>query len=195
MNCFWHAGPGVFETGLHKVIYHPSTGLCVQRKSLLDPLTLGPCTESEAWSYTPHNTISPKGTYFCLHAKQVGKPATLSIICLDPGSTWEIISDSKMHLSSKADNGTTVCLDVDSSNTIVTNTCKCLSRDKKCDPASQWFKLVDSTRSSTTTKSFFQFNPILDLPGKDFIWKFFGLFWTKLTMQQIDNVLTSENAG
>ncbi|XP_006483983.1 glycosyl hydrolase 5 family protein [Citrus sinensis] len=169
-------GPGVFETGLHKVIYHPATGLCVQRKSFLDPLTLGPCTESEAWSYTPHKTISLKGAYFCLQAKHVGKPAKLGIICTDCGSTWEIISDSKMHLSSKADNGTTVCLDVDSSNTIVTNTCKCLSRDKTCDPASQWFKLVDSTRSSTTTKSFFQFNPILDLPGKDFIWKFFGLF-------------------
>ncbi|KAJ6890203.1 hypothetical protein NC651_023877 [Populus alba x Populus x berolinensis] len=57
-----------------------------------------------------------------------------------------------MHLSSNASSGTTVCLDVDSNNTIVTNTCKCLSNDNACDPETQWFKLVNSTRRSTMTK-------------------------------------------
>ncbi|KAJ6771140.1 CELLULASE FAMILY PROTEIN [Salix koriyanagi] len=142
-------GPGLSEANPHKVIFHPSTGLCVLRKSMLEPLRLGPCTKSEAWNYTPQKILSVKGTYFCLQTDDLAKPAKLGIICTDSNSKWETISDSKMHLSSKASNGTTVCLDVDSNNTIVANTCKCLSKDNTCDPEKQWFKLVNSTRSST----------------------------------------------
>ncbi|XP_062158087.1 glycosyl hydrolase 5 family protein-like [Alnus glutinosa] len=142
-------GPGLSETNLHKVIFHPSTGLCVLRKSWFDPLTLGPCTSSDFWKYTPQKTLTVKGTYFCLQAEGLGKPARLSIMCADPNSKWEAISDSKMHLSSKVGKDS-VCLDVDSNNIVVTNTCKCLSRDNMCDPGSQWFKLVDSTRSPSS---------------------------------------------
>uniref|UniRef100_A0A3N7FKH2 Glycoside hydrolase family 5 domain-containing protein n=1 Tax=Populus trichocarpa TaxID=3694 RepID=A0A3N7FKH2_POPTR len=145
-------GPGLSEANPHKVIFHPSTGLCVLRKSMLAPLRLGRCTESEAWSYTPQKILSVKGTYFCLQTDDAAKPAKLGIICTDSNSKWETISDSKMHLSSNASSGITVCLDIDSNNTIVTNTCKCLSKDNACDPESQWFKLVNSTRSSTMTK-------------------------------------------
>ncbi|KDP26669.1 hypothetical protein JCGZ_17827 [Jatropha curcas] len=155
-------GPGVSESNLHKVIFHPLTGLCVQRKSMLEPLKLGPCTDSEAWRYTPQKILSLKGTYFCLQADELGKPAKLGVICTDSDSKWDVISDSNMHLSSKISNGTTICLDVDSNNTIVINTCKCLSRDNTCDPGSQWFKLVNSTRSSTMAKPSFGINSILD---------------------------------
>ncbi|EOY00704.1 hypothetical protein QUC31_014162 [Theobroma cacao] len=167
-------GPGLSETKLHKVIFHPSTGLCVLRKSLLDPLRLGPCTDSEAWSYSPQNTLVVKGTYFCLQADESGTLARLGIICSESNSKWEMISDSKMHLSSKLRNGTSICLDVDSTNTIVTNSCKCLSNDNMCDPESQWFKLVDSTRSRSGVKSFLHFDSILELPGKEFIWNLLG---------------------
>ena len=148
------AGPGLSEANLHKVIFHPSTGLCVLRKSLTEPLRLGACTESEAWSYTPQKTLTLKGTYFCLQAIELGKPAKLGIVCTGSNSKWQTISDSKMYLSSKVNDGSTACLDVDSDNSIVTNTCKCLSRDDTCDPGSQWFKLVDSTRSSSSAKTF-----------------------------------------
>ncbi|XP_031387460.1 glycosyl hydrolase 5 family protein-like [Punica granatum] len=141
-------GPGISDSNMHKIIFHPMTGQCVVRKSLLDPLTLGPCTDSEAWHYSPAKALTIKGTYFCLQAQELGKPAKLGIICADSNSRWDPISDSKMHLSSKAEDGSSVCLDVDpDTNILVTNECKCLSRDKWCDPASQWFKLVDSTRS------------------------------------------------
>ncbi|EEF47609.1 glycosyl hydrolase 5 family protein [Ricinus communis] len=169
-------GPGLSETNPHKVIFHPSTGLCVQRKSMLEPLRLGSCTDSEAWRYTSENTLTLRGTYFCLQADELGKPAKLGIICTDSTSKWDVISDSKMHLSSKITNGTAVCLDVDSNNTIVISTCKCLSRDNTCDPESQWFKLVNSTRSSATAKPSLRINSILlDLPAKEFFWKFLGL--------------------
>ncbi|XP_041015611.1 glycosyl hydrolase 5 family protein-like [Juglans microcarpa x Juglans regia] len=144
-------GPGLLQTRLHKLIFHPSTGLCVLRKRLQEPLRLGPCTDSDGWNYTPQKTLTVKGTYFCLQAQDLGKPARLGIVCSRSGSKWETASDSKMHLSTKLDSGATVCLDVDSTNTIVTNTCKCMSRDDMCDPGSQWFKLVDSTRSSSST--------------------------------------------
>ncbi|KAK4597849.1 hypothetical protein RGQ29_015389 [Quercus rubra] len=164
-------GPGLSETKLHKVIFHPLTGLCVLRKSLFEPLRLGPCTNSEGWSYSAQKTLTLKGTYFCLQANELENPAQLGIICTDSTAKWETISDSKMHLSTKVNNGSTACLDVDSENTIVVSTCKCLGRDNMCDPGSQWFKLVDSTRSSISTKSFLQMDSILALPGKDFVWK------------------------
>ncbi|KAJ8758914.1 hypothetical protein K2173_002693 [Erythroxylum novogranatense] len=155
-------GPGFAETRTHKVIYHPSTGLCVLRRTLFDPLKLGPCSQSDSWQYTPQKTITLKGTYFCLQADELGKPAELGFICTDSNSKWEAISDSKMHLASKLADGTTVCLDVDSNYTIVTNSCKCLSKDSSCDPASQWFKLINSTRRSAAIESTLQLDTILD---------------------------------
>lgn len=136
---------------------------------MLEPLRLGSCCESEAWTYTPENILTIKGTYFCLQAQGLEKPAKFSIICTGSSSKWEPISDSKLHLSSTLCNGTSVCLDVDSNNNIVTNNCKCLSKDNMCDPASQWFKLVESTRSINTQKQF-KIGSILDLLGTNFPW-------------------------
>ncbi|KAL5552754.1 hypothetical protein UlMin_040155 [Ulmus minor] len=158
-------GPGWKEQRVHKIIFHPSTGLCLLRKLMFDPLHLGPCSSSDAWSYS-RQILTIRGTYFCLRANEPGKPASLDIICTEPNTKWEAISDSKLHLSATSDSGTTVCLDVDSDNTILTNTCKCINGDSKCDPGSQWFTLVDSTRrfrsESIVTESF------LELPGEDF---------------------------
>lgn len=151
-----HRGPGYEEAHPHKIIFHPATGLCVKRRSMFEPLELGPCSEAEAWSYSPDMLLTIKGTYFCLQAKELGMPAKLGIICTDPGSKWEPISNSKMHLSSKLQDNTIVCLDVDSNNFIVTSNCKCLSRDNSCDPGSQWFKIINSTRCQTTGNSFMQ---------------------------------------
>ncbi|KAE8687962.1 Cytochrome P450 86A2 [Hibiscus syriacus] len=50
-------GPGLSEAKLHKVIFHPLTGLYVTKKSLLEPLHLGPCTDSDPWSYSPHKLV------------------------------------------------------------------------------------------------------------------------------------------
>uniref|UniRef100_F6HP91 Ricin B lectin domain-containing protein n=2 Tax=Vitis vinifera TaxID=29760 RepID=F6HP91_VITVI len=65
-----------------------------------------------------------------------------------------------MYLSTKLGNGTTVCLDVDSSDDIVTNSCKCLSRDDMCDPGSQWFKIANST--DITSKPILRLAPTLN---------------------------------
>ncbi|KAL9329629.1 hypothetical protein ACSQ67_004632 [Phaseolus vulgaris] len=146
-------GPGITKGNPYKLIYHPLTGLCVIRKTLLEPLTLGPCNLSDGWKYTPQKILSVKGTYFCIHAENEGMAATLGIICSDSNSRWEMISDSKLHLSSKLSDGSDVCLDVDDNNIIVTKACKCLSRDHTCDPSSQWFKLIDSGRRSIFTTS------------------------------------------
>ncbi|XP_062110479.1 glycosyl hydrolase 5 family protein-like [Humulus lupulus] len=164
-------GPGLLETRVHKNIFHPSTGLCVVRKSVFAPLTLGPCSSSDGWYYSPQKKLTIKGTYFCLQAFDIGVPARLSIKCTDSDSKWETISDSKLQLSSTTSNGDTVCLDIDSANEVVTTTCKCLSRDSSCDPSSQWFKLVDSTRSPRLAESLTEMNPIMELPFEDSEWK------------------------
>ncbi|KAK2968634.1 hypothetical protein RJ640_030714 [Escallonia rubra] len=172
-------GPGLAETSRHQIIFHPATGLCVLRKSLFEPLKLGPCTQSDSWSYTPQNILTLKGTYFCLQADGLGQPAKLGITCTQPNARWEAISDSKMHLSSKLNNGSPVCLDVDSAtNVVVTNTCKCLSRDNMCDPGSQWFKLVGSTRqrvSGVGMKSSFRISSVLNALGKNLLGSFGSL--------------------
>ncbi|KAL1565229.1 cellulase [Salvia divinorum] len=139
-------GPGYSEVGLYQVIFHPMTGLCVKRLSLVERLVLGPCSEAAAWTYDRRKTLTIIGSYFCLQADKLGQPAELWIVCSGAGSKWEAISDSKMHLSSKLKDGSDVCLDIDSDNNVVTNHCKCLDRNSKCDPGSQWFKIIDSTR-------------------------------------------------
>ncbi|XP_051116443.1 glycosyl hydrolase 5 family protein-like [Andrographis paniculata] len=149
-------GPGYAESREHRVLFHPMTGLCVKRISILKPLILGPCTEAEAWSYSPQQTLTIKGTYFCLQADGLGKPVKLGITCSDGNSKWEAISDSKMQLSTNLEAKKSVCLDVDSDNKVVTNDCKCLdNRNNKCDPGSQWFKIIDSTRRSQSGRSDF----------------------------------------
>ena len=136
----------------YKVIFHPMTGLCILRKS--QQLELGPCNVSEAWTYTPLHAISLKGQNLCLQAEQAGKQAKLGETCTALNTKWEMISDSKLHISSKIGKDSSVCLDVDFSknlHVVVTNDCKCLSGDATCDPASQWFKLVDAARSLITS--------------------------------------------
>ena len=122
-------GRSLAQIRTHKNIFHQSTGLCVVRKAAYDPLKLGPCSSSDGWSYTPQKTLTIKGTYFCLQAFDIGKPARLSIKCTESDTKWETISDSKLQLSSTTANGDTVCLDIDSANEVVTNTCKCLGRE------------------------------------------------------------------
>ncbi|XP_016552886.1 glycosyl hydrolase 5 family protein isoform X2 [Capsicum annuum] len=146
-------------------VQSPFQGLCVRRISLLQPLELGPCSEADPWDYAPTKTLTLTGTYFCLQADKSGQAAKLGIMCTNSNSKWQAISDSKMHLSSKLQDGTSLCLDVDSKNVIFTNTCKCLSKDKSCDPASQWFKIIDSTRQQKTTKSFLQRKQIIQFLG------------------------------
>jgi len=141
------------------------TGLCVTRISELNTLQLGACSFSDGWKYTSQKTLLVNDTNLCIHAERERNPATLSTACSDSSSKWEVISDSNMHLSSKLSDGSNVCLDVDGDNNIVTNTCKCLSKDNKCDPASQWFKLIDSGRRSISTISFMNLPNLLWKPS------------------------------
>ncbi|XP_052205116.1 glycosyl hydrolase 5 family protein-like [Diospyros lotus] len=160
-------GPGLAQAKPHIVIFHPLTGLCIQRRTLFEPLKLGPCSGSEAWSYTPEKTLTIKGTYFCLQAVGLGKPAKLGVICTGASSRWQPISDSKMHLSTTLEDGTAVCLDIDpGSNVVFTNACKCLERDNMCDPASQWFKFVNTTLGTRSATRSIRFGSVLEFLGR-----------------------------
>ncbi|RWV84978.1 hypothetical protein GW17_00053259, partial [Ensete ventricosum] len=118
--------------------------------SLLGPIELGPCDESEVWSYTEQQTLTLKDKLLCLKADGTGKPARLGIICIDTQSKWEFISDSRMHLSTKmSSDGSSLCLDVDpDGSSIITNPCRCLTNDQTCNPESQWFKMISSSRKT-----------------------------------------------
>lgn len=106
----------------------------------------------------------------CLKATANGEKVTFGIFCSDSASNWELISDSKMHLSVKltANTSSILCLDVDSDgSTIVTSTCRCLGKDQTCDPENQWFRIIDSSRPSVSK------NPVMD-------WFFENLWWNAL---------------
>ncbi|XP_076941628.1 glycosyl hydrolase 5 family protein-like [Bidens hawaiensis] len=135
---------GLSSNGEQKILFHPSTGLCMQSNSS----SLGPCSNAVGLDYTSDKILRLKDTSYCLEANEVYTLLQVIMCDDDLSSKWEAISASKMHLSSKTKNGTIVCLDIDSNNTIVTNDCKCLSDDNLCDPSSQWFKVINGTSFS-----------------------------------------------
>ncbi|XP_021743763.1 uncharacterized protein LOC110709812 [Chenopodium quinoa] len=145
-------GPGIQDRNKHKIIFNPLTGLCIQRTPMTPiGVQLGDCSQSNHWTYTPQQILGIKGSYFCLQAQGLNRPARLSLNCPGTGTRWATISDSKLHLSTSLSKSSNVCLDVDSSNNLITTTCKCLSNDNKCDPGSQWFKIVDAADTITTS--------------------------------------------
>ncbi|WZZ74025.1 hypothetical protein YC2023_085395 [Brassica napus] len=154
-------GPGLMETHPKKIIFHPSTGLCIVRKSLFQ-LKLGSCDRSESFRLSSQRVLSlAEEKILCLKAYEKGKSVKLRLYFSESYcSRWKLLSESKMQLSSITKNGESVCLDVDSdSNNIVTKSCKCLEEDASCDPKSQWFKVVTSTRSRFRANPFLRVSP------------------------------------
>ncbi|KAL6650911.1 hypothetical protein ACP70R_009836 [Stipagrostis hirtigluma subsp. patula] len=161
-------GPGLAEAAPYTVLFHPATGMCaVRRRAPLAQameLELGPCNETEAWAYSTQQqrlALRDSTLTMCLRADGAGKPARLGVACSDALSRWRLVSDSRLHVavnvssssSSPAGSGADgmLCLDVgEDGRSVVTNPCRCLSADNSCDPESQWFKLVTSTRAVAT---------------------------------------------
>ncbi|WOL04167.1 hypothetical protein Cni_G12888 [Canna indica] len=140
-------GPGLSQNSPHNAIFHPRTGLCIVINSQLRQLQLGQCADSDAWNFTRQGELMLKDTKFCLQAQGVGKAVKLRSCCRDSRAKWELISDSKMHISSNLTNhGGRVCLDITNDGIIMTNLCKCLSQDGTCNPDTQWFKIIRSNR-------------------------------------------------
>lgn len=150
-NCsiqLFDTGPGVSKTPPYIIILHPSTGLCVRLGSLtFHTLDFGPCDGNmQAFHYTQQRTLTSVDSSLCVSATGAGKPVKFDS-CSDSGSSWDLVSDSGMHVSTTLPgDGSTLCLDV-GQNGVVTNPCKCLGNDANCDPESQWFKLVTSAKA------------------------------------------------
>lgn len=140
---------GLSESNEHQTIFHLLTGLCVLKESMHEPLRLGPCNSSEAWSYTTQKSLSLKGINLYLQVDGLGSQQNLAVMIaralVHNGKPSQILRCISFR---KARNATSFCLDVDSDRIIMTNTCKCLSKDTMCDPESRRFKLVKSIRNS-----------------------------------------------
>ncbi|KAJ1271557.1 hypothetical protein BS78_06G136300 [Paspalum vaginatum] len=167
-------GPGLAEAAPYTVLFHPVSGMCVLRRSPApQPLELGPCDETEAWAYSAQQQqlVLRDGAPLCLRAEGAGKPAGLGASCGDAMARWRLVSDSKLHVAVNATSSSggdgVLCLDVGADGrTVVTNPCRCLSADNSCDPESQWFKLVSSTRTVATKQTM-----LAQLPLKLKNWK------------------------
>nr|CAH66880.1 OSIGBa0158F13.11 [Oryza sativa] len=140
-------GPGLPNSQQpYNVIFHPLSGLCVLVKSS-EALELGPCDKSNAWNYTKGYELILKQTGQCLQAKSVGENAKLGTSCSKSSSKWKLLSNSGMHVSTElTNNGTRVCLEASPDGNITTNQCKCLTVDPNCNPESQWFKIILSSK-------------------------------------------------
>ncbi|XP_056846997.1 glycosyl hydrolase 5 family protein-like [Raphanus sativus] len=134
-------GPGLQSK---KLLFHPSTGLCVTSNlsNNLPTLRLEQCRKAEPSTFDPSEGILWSNK-MCVEAPDaVGQKVKLGVgtKCSKLGQT----SATHMHLSFKTtSNGSLLCLDVDErDNSIVAKPCKCLTKDASCDPASQWFKVL-----------------------------------------------------
>lgn len=148
-------GPGA---KLQKLLFHPSSGKCV-RRTMRGLLMLGACTGggTGTWMHTAQKRLTTQGQeahVLCFKAPGMGHAARLGSECSDQNSKWAAGSSSPV-LSSNLENGTAVCLGVASDGTVVTEACKCASRDNgSCDAASQWFAIIDkSTGTSALSKT------------------------------------------
>ncbi|CAN6276045.1 unnamed protein product [Urochloa humidicola] len=174
-------GPGLAESPPYAVLFHPATGMCALRRGSSSSssaaaaleLELGPCGETEAWEYSAEQQrIAPRDGG-CLRAEGAGRPASLGASCGDAMARWRLVSDSKLHVAANATSaanagGGALCLDVGADGrSVVTNPCRCLSGDNSCDPQSQWFKLVTSTRSVAAKEE----TMLAQLPPKLKNWK------------------------
>ncbi|XP_074555698.1 uncharacterized protein LOC141811573 [Curcuma longa] len=136
-------------------IFHPSTGLCVMRSKITDPLRLGPCSKADSWQYTPQQFLMVTGTYFCLETVGLGDRVRLAIFCesrwaFESASESESDSEGPTHLTTEMGDGTKVCLDADADGTLVTNSCNQFDGDQavKQGVDSQWFKLTTTFTGS-----------------------------------------------
>ncbi|KAG6477189.1 hypothetical protein ZIOFF_066441 [Zingiber officinale] len=142
-------GPGFSDVPPYKIIFHPLTGHCVTLDSSRRlTLAIGPC--SQRWNFNDDQTLSltTGSTSSCITAVGLGMPVALAECHRVTSSKWALLSSSHMHVSTKVAGGNaTVCLDVGrDGRSLITNPCRCLGGDARCDPEGQWFKLVTSSR-------------------------------------------------
>ncbi|WOL15581.1 hypothetical protein Cni_G24362 [Canna indica] len=120
-----------------EVIFSPLTRLCAVRK--VEPastlkLQLGSCSQAEQWAYTPEKLLLDKEKSWCLQAVGSGQPVGLGVLCPQSYSTWQLITNkSRVQFSTRISTGSTLCLDLDPNNILITNPCS--QRD------GQWFTL------------------------------------------------------
>lgn len=135
-------------------IFHPPTGQCVLRSNPANLLKLGPCSQSDSWYYTPQDFLTVQGTYYCLQAVGAGQPVQLSVICDPSDSRWSVVTSSsrRTRLATVIDDGTVLCLDVDSENVIVSNRCKVFGRvPEGPETDTQCFKLIKQYNVGAST--------------------------------------------
>ncbi|CAF2051048.1 unnamed protein product, partial [Brassica napus] len=121
-------GPGP-RTDAYNLVFHPLTGLCLVC-SLKDTAMLTLVTD-----------------------QKIGLPCLGRVV---RESRWQTISASRMHLALTTSKNNSLCLDVDATNNILANPCKCLSKDSSCQPMSQWFKIINATRPLESSKLYKQ---------------------------------------
>ncbi|KAJ0989452.1 hypothetical protein J5N97_007808 [Dioscorea zingiberensis] len=149
-------GPGLDQVPAYKMLYHPLTGRCVLRGNTGKDVVTGRCLKSEAWIYDNGNLALHGTNSSCLQTDGEGKLAILGTDCSGIASKWDMISATKMQFSSKVQGPSRrpLCLDIGpNGRSLVTNACKCFTGNQLCDPETQWFKLVKSTRILTDEKS------------------------------------------
>lgn len=144
----WYADPNS-NASYSYVIYHPQSGQCIEVSNDNKDIVLTNCSTSSRWSHDNDSTpIKMSSTGLCLKASGEGLAASLSTDCLGKQSVWSAISNSKLHLATITENGKSLCLQIESSNSskIVTNSCICTTDDPTClqDTQSQWFELVET---------------------------------------------------
>ncbi|GFZ16440.1 cellulase (glycosyl hydrolase family 5) protein [Actinidia rufa] len=97
------------------IMYHPQSGQCARGGK--NGIYLSDCRRTSKWSHDRNGSpIRLKGTSRCLTIAGDGLPAILSSNCSSDRSTWGSVSDSKLHMAAKDEQGRYLCLEWSSLN-------------------------------------------------------------------------------
>ncbi|XP_050229018.1 glycosyl hydrolase 5 family protein-like [Mercurialis annua] len=128
------------------LMYHPQSGRCVNATEN-NEIYATKFQEPSLWSHDGDGApLRLMGSAQCLKAIGDGLEPVLSRDCLGQPSSWISLSNSKLQLGVRNENGDYLCLEMESFNSskILTRKCICIEDDSDCqeNPQSQWFKLV-----------------------------------------------------
>ena len=86
----------------YHILFHPSTGLCVQQGSV-NRVVLGPCTPNHTthMQHTIEGRLEVVNSYLCIAADGEGQPAKFETVGTERNGAWDMVSIAKLQLGTR----------------------------------------------------------------------------------------------
>eukprot|EP00250_Pteridium_aquilinum_P020461 c24822_g1_i1 orf=356-2542(+) len=96
----WQSGVDIGSSrSENQVLFHPSTGLCLQ-KGTGNTLVLAPCTESTTrWRYSPQGRLEMENSYLCISSDGEDQFVKLATIGTEKNGPWALASVARLQFA------------------------------------------------------------------------------------------------